>query len=77
MQMPEIVFALRGEFISLDALLKATGMASSGGVAKQMIMAGMVSVDRMIERRRSCKIRPRQTVECAGTTVCVIASALS
>ena len=32
--MHEIDFSVRGDFIALDALLKATGIASSGGVAK-------------------------------------------
>ena len=33
-------FLLNGEFIKLDALLKATGLAPSGGVAKEMIQSG-------------------------------------
>jgi ribosome-associated protein len=38
-------FALRGEYITLDALLKATGIAESGGAAKAMVAAGKVQVD--------------------------------
>jgi ribosome-associated protein len=38
-------FLLNGEFIKLDALLKATGLAPSGGVAKEMIQSGDVTVN--------------------------------
>ncbi len=67
--MPTVDFVLRGEFIPLDALLKASGLAGSGGAAKQMIGAGVVSVDGAVERRKTCKIRSGQIIECAGTTV--------
>lgn len=67
-------FALRGEFIPLDALLKATGVAPSGGVAKQMIVAGEVRVDRAVEQRRSCKIRAGQVVDCAGRSFRIVAA---
>lgn len=65
------LFELRGEFITLDALLKAVGWADSGGQAKHWITEGQVSVDGQIERRRSCKIRAGQQVSCAGQTVTV------
>ena len=37
-----IDFDLRGEYITLDALLKAAGLAPSGGVAKLMVADGLV-----------------------------------
>ena len=37
-----MTFELRGEFITLDALLKATGLADSGGSAKTLIASGRV-----------------------------------
>ena len=40
--MQKIDFELRGDYIALDALLKATGLAESGGTAKQMIVGGDV-----------------------------------
>jgi ribosome-associated protein len=55
-------FELRGDFIPLDALLKATGWAPSGGVAKQWIAEGQVRVDGEIETRKTCKIRAGQSV---------------
>ena len=50
-------FALRGEFITLDALLKATGLAFSGGAAKMAIAAGEVQVNGQTETRRGRKLR--------------------
>ena len=50
-------FVLRGEFITLDALLKATGLASSGGAAKVLIAGGDVRVNGDVETRRGRKCR--------------------
>lgn len=61
--MKTIEFELREEFIPLDDLLKATGMASSGGAAKAMISQGKVRLDGVIERRRSRKVFAGQVVE--------------
>lgn len=71
---PRIDFALRGEHIALDALLKATGLAGSGGAAKPMIAAGEVRVDGEVELRRGCKLRAGQVVELAGTTIVIAAA---
>ena len=71
-----IEFELRGEFIPLDALLKATGIASSGGVAKMMVAAGDVQVDGREELRKTCKIRAGQAVEALGVRVRVMAAQL-
>ena len=57
---PEIAatgFPLRGDHIALDALLKATGLASSGGGAKILIAGGGVRVNGEIETRRGRKLR--------------------
>ena len=70
--MQTIDFPLRGEFIPLDALLKATGLAESGGRAKAMVAAGEVQVDGQIELRKTCKLRPGQVVALAGTRVRVL-----
>ena len=43
--MKALEFALRGDYITLDALLKTTGLAASGGGAKAMIAEGRVQVD--------------------------------
>ena len=70
-----IDFELRGEFIPLDALLKATGLAGSGGGAKAMVSSGLVQVDGRDESRRTCKIRAGQVVSVQGARVRVIGTA--
>jgi len=62
-------FALRGPYIALDALLKATGLAASGGHAKLLIQAGEVRVDGRVETRRSAKLRAGQSVQVGGRSV--------
>ena len=71
-----IDFELRGEFIALDSLLKATGLADSGGGAKQMIAGGQVQVDGLVELRRGCKLRAGQVVQLAGARIQVQAPAV-
>ena len=55
-------FILRGDFIELDKLLKATGLAESGGRARMMIVEGLVQVDGQPESRKTAKIRAGQVV---------------
>jgi ribosome-associated protein len=64
-----IEFRLRGEHITLDALLKATGLAESGGRAKAMVAAGLVQVDGQQELRKTCKLRAGQVVALQGMSV--------
>ncbi len=64
-----INFELRGEHITLDALLKATGLAPSGGGAKMMVAEGKVQVDGRDELRKTCKIRAGQVVSVAGARI--------
>lgn len=71
--MQVIDFALRGEHITLDALLKATGLAGSGGLAKRMVADGLVQVDGRDELRKTCKIRAGQVVSLNGARVRVVA----
>jgi len=70
--MRSIDFALRGEHITLDALLKATGLAGSGGAAKVLIASGRVQVDGRDELRKTCKIRSGQVVGVHGARVRVV-----
>ena len=67
-------FDLRGEFITLDALLKAAGIAPSGGAAKAMVAEGRVQVDGQLELRKTCKIRAGQVVGLAGKRIRVQAA---
>ncbi|HZF78456.1 MAG TPA: RNA-binding S4 domain-containing protein [Rubrivivax sp.] len=61
--MPSTNFALRGEHITLDALLKATGQAASGGDAKTLIASGAVNVNGESETRRGRKLRAGDVVQ--------------
>ncbi|MDP9043372.1 MAG: RNA-binding S4 domain-containing protein [Pseudomonadota bacterium] len=72
--MNTIEFALRGDYIGLDALLKVTGLAPSGGGAKQMVAQGLVQVDGRDELRKTCKIRAGQVVSLTGARVRVVAA---
>ncbi len=67
--MNRVDFALRGEFITLDALLKATGAAGSGGAAKTMVAEGKVQVNGRQELRKTRKIRAGQVVQVADLRI--------
>jgi len=68
-----IEFQLRDESIRLCDLLKAAGLAGSGGQGKRLVAAGEVTVDGRPESRKTAKIRAGQTVECHGISVAVLA----
>ncbi|MCK9196323.1 MAG: RNA-binding S4 domain-containing protein [Syntrophales bacterium] len=56
-------FALSGDYIELNKLLKASGLCDTGGIAKYAIKNGRVAVDGEVEYRKGCKIRHGQKVE--------------
>lgn len=60
--MSTLEFELRGDHIDLGALLKATGLAGSGGTAKALIVEGAVRVNGEIETRRRRKLRAGDSV---------------
>jgi ribosome-associated protein len=66
-------FVLRGEHITLDALLKACGLAGSGGAAKVLIAQGGARVNGQTETRRGRKLRVGDVVAAAGATIAVCA----
>lgn len=72
MFMKIIDFVLRGEFITLDSLLKATGICDSGGIAKTMVAAGKVQVDGQVDLRKTAKIRAGQVVAVTGVRLRVL-----
>ena len=67
-------FVLRGDHITLDALLKATGLAGSGGGAKVLIASATVHVNAEVETRRGRKLRAGDEVVVGQTRVQVQAS---
>ncbi|MCE1238992.1 MAG: RNA-binding S4 domain-containing protein [Azonexaceae bacterium] len=71
--MNTLQFAVRGEFIQLDQLLKATGLCESGGAAHAAIGDGLVRVDGAVDTRKRAKIRPGQQVEFADTRLDLVA----
>ncbi len=68
-----VSFAVRGDYIQLDQLLKATGLTGTGGEAHAAVEAGLVKVDGRLESRKRAKLRPGQAVEFAGQRVELVA----
>ena len=54
------------DFIKLDQLLKFAGAAMTGGEAKEMILAGRVTVDGEVCTQRGRKIQPGMCVAVDG-----------
>jgi len=66
-------FAVRGEYIQLDQLLKATGLCESGGAAHAAIAEGRVKVDGAVDTRKRAKMRPGQIVTIGDEEVVLVA----
>lgn len=64
-----IQFPVRGDYIQLDQLLKATGLCESGGAAHAAIADCFVRVDGQVETRKRAKLRPGQVVEFVGEKI--------
>jgi len=60
--MPTIEFPLDRDHVELNQLLKLVGLADSGGRGKALVASGAVSVDGVVELRKTCKIRAGQRV---------------
>lgn len=65
------------EFIRLDALLKLSGFAETGGQAKEMILEGSVSVNGEKELRRGRKLYPGDYAQIDDYRLEVISGAVS
>ena len=61
--------SIKGEYIELIKLLKATGLCDTGGAAKIAVDEGVVTVDGSVESRKRCKIRRGQVVEIDGNII--------
>ncbi|RZS57019.1 RNA-binding S4 domain-containing protein [Sphaerotilus mobilis] len=70
---PTTDFAVRGDHITLDALLKVCGLVPSGGAAKAAIGAGEVIVDGEVEHRKTRKLRPGAEVRFGGECIRIVA----
>jgi ribosome-associated protein len=73
--MDPIAFDLRGDHITLDALLKAAGLSISGGDAKTLIQQGGVLVNGEVDVRRGRKLRAGDVVAVGERSVAVHAGA--
>jgi ribosome-associated protein len=69
-----ISFAVRGDYIQLDQLLKASGLTGTGGEAHAAVEAGLVSVDGHPESRKRAKLRPGQEVVFGDRRVRLVAA---
>ncbi len=72
--MTDIEFSLDCEHVELHHLLKLTGVCASGGMGKAIVASSAVTVDGVIELRKTCKIRSGQTVRIEDITIRVIAA---
>jgi ribosome-associated protein len=69
--------SIHTEFIRLDALLKLSGFAETGGQAKEMILEGSVSVNGEQELRRGRKLYPGDFAEIDDYRLEVVRGAVS
>ncbi len=70
-----ISFAVRGDYLQLDQLLKAANLVDSGGAAHAAVEAGQVKVDGKVETRKRAKLRPGQRVSFGGNEIRLSAEA--
>ena len=61
--MKEIQFKLEGEYIELIQLLKATGLAQTGGHAKMIVDEGLVLRNGEVETRKRAKLLVGEIIE--------------
>lgn len=67
----KIEFEIDNDYIELIKLLKATGLCSTGGMAKIMVEEGHVTVEGDVEHRKRRKIRKGDTVAFDGSLIVV------
>jgi ribosome-associated protein len=63
---------IRGDSITLAALLKWAGVAATGGGAKRLVLEGRVRVNGEVEQRRGRTIRPGDVIEADGARFDVV-----
>jgi ribosome-associated protein len=65
-------FRLEGDYVELNLLLKLTGIASSGGEGKHFVADGLVTVDGVVELRKTYKVRAGQVVKFGEEEISVL-----
>lgn len=73
--MQRIEFELDRDHVELNQLLKLAGLCDSGGAGKSIVASGAVSVDGVVELRKTCKIRAGQVVALDDVEIHVVAPA--
>ena len=67
--MQQFTLELDREFVELNQLLKLSGLCDSGGAGKALVASGAVSVDGVVELRKTCKIHAGQVVQAEGVEI--------
>ena len=67
-----VTVTIHTEFIRLDALMKLSGCADTGGQAKAGIQEGEVLVNGQVCTQRGKKIRPGDVVTVADADITVV-----
>ncbi len=62
-------FKIEGDYIELIALLKATGIAQTGGHAKMIVDDGVVYRNGEVELRKRAKLVPGDKIEIEDITI--------
>lgn len=65
----EETITIQTEFIKLEALLKFSGIVTTGGEAKEQIQAGQVKVNGTVCTQRGKKIRPGDQISLTNKTL--------
>ena len=60
------------DFVELNQLLKLVGLADSGGQGKAIVASGDVTVDGVVELRKTAKIRAGQIVRVGDAEIRVL-----
>jgi len=64
-------FKIEGDYIELIALLKALGIAETGGHAKHIVDAEMILRNGMIETRRRAKLIKGDEIRIEDLLICL------
>ncbi len=72
--MSAIPFVVRGDYITLEALIKAADPGGMGQVARALIADGAVAVDGTVETRRGRKLRGGELVALVGEQIRIVAA---
>ncbi|HVV55754.1 MAG TPA: RNA-binding S4 domain-containing protein [Mucilaginibacter sp.] len=67
-----IEFKLEGDFIPMIQLLKATGLADTGGEAQVVVLEGKVKYNGTVDYRKRLKVKKGDVIEFRGNKIKVI-----